>query len=67
MSDVKTVRDRHGNEHPVEDVERGMVLDFLKDGQLFKLNVDGTYSPSVPESDPRYGERYRVVMKEAGQ
>ena len=65
MSDARTVTDRHGDEWQVEDVEAGRVLDFLQDGKLFKLNVDGTYSPSVPDGAPGYGERYRVVRKEA--
>ena len=64
MSDARMVTDRHGDEWPVEDVKAGRVLDFLQDGKLFKLNVDGTYSPSVPEGAPGYGERYRVGRKE---
>lgn len=65
MTERRTVIDHRGIEHPIEDVEAGRVLEFMAPGKLFKLNVDGSWSPSVPEGDPEYGKRYRVKPKEA--
>ena len=66
VADDGYMLDPFGIQWPIEDVEAGRVTQFFEPGKLFKLNTDGTYSPSVPEGDPEYGKRYRVKPKEAG-
>ena len=62
----KTVTDHRGTVHRIEDVEAGLVTEFMSPGKLYRLNVDGSWSPSVPEGHPEHGKKYWVVNQRPG-